>query len=81
MLNILWVALVLLAAALGFWNGLLDGGATINAMAEALFVSAKTAVELAAGLVSALVLWLGIFEIAQAAGAVQWLARLLSPLL
>jgi spore maturation protein SpmA len=81
MLNIIWATLVLLAAALGLWNGLLDGGATVNAMADALFASAKTAVELAAGLVGALVLWLGIFEIAQAAGAVQWLARLLSPLL
>jgi spore maturation protein SpmA len=81
MLSTLWAALVLLAAALGLWNGLLDGGATVNAMAESLFASAKTAVELAAGLVGALVLWLGIFEVAQAAGAVQWLARLLSPLL
>lgn len=81
MLSFLWAALVLLAAAFGCWNGLLDGGATINAMGEALFVSSKTAVELAAGLVGALVLWLGVFEIAQAAGAVRWLAQLLSPLL
>jgi spore maturation protein SpmA len=81
MLNRLWAALVLLAAALGLWNGASDAGATLNTMAESLFSSAKTAVELAAGLVGALVLWLGMFEIAQAAGAVQWLARLLSPLL
>jgi spore maturation protein SpmA len=42
--------------ALGLWNGLIDGGATVNAMANALFASAKTADELAAGLVGALVL-------------------------
>lgn len=81
MLNGLWGALLLIAAATGCWNGLHDGGATINAMGDALFKSAQTAVELAAGLVAALVLWLGIFEIAQAAGAVQWLSKRLSPLL
>lgn len=81
MLNTLWAALVLVAACAGLANTFLDGGATVNAMGEALFSSAKTAVELAIGLISALVLWLGVFEIAQAAGAVAWLARVLSPVL
>jgi len=81
MLNTMWAALLLVAAAVGSWNALSDGGAAYNAMGEALFKSAKTAVELAAGLVGAMVLWLGVFEIAQAAGVVTWIARFLSPVL
>lgn len=81
MLNRLWAALIVLAATAGVSQAFLTGGATINAMAESMFSSAKTGLEMSIGLASALVLWLGLFEIAEAAGVIAMLARRLAPVL
>lgn len=81
MLNRLWALLIVLAAIAGIAQTFSTGGAVVNAMAEALFSSAKTGFEMSIGLASALVLWLGLFEIAEAAGLVAMLARLLAPIL
>ena len=81
MLNRLWVFLIVVAAAAGVTQTVLTGGATVNAMAEVMFSSAKTGLEMSIGLASALVLWLGLFEVAAAAGLVAALARLLAPFL
>ena len=81
MLNRLWASLILIAAFAGAVHAILHGGGTINAMAEALFDSAKTGVDMSIGLISALALWLGVFQIAEDAGLVRKLARLLAPIL
>lgn len=81
MLNRLWAALIIIAIGTGFGRSLFLGDDSVNLMAKALFEGAKTGVDLSLGLVSALVLWLGLFQIAEAAGIVQKLARLLAPVL
>ncbi len=81
MINRLWAALILIAAAATAFQCLAVGPASINTMSEALFKSAQNGVDAALGLIAALVLWLGLFEIAQQAGIVQRIARLLAPVL
>jgi spore maturation protein SpmA len=74
-LNYIWLALVLLAVAIGGWNdhlkdvttGALDG--------------AKTAVTIALGLIGIMALWLGVMRLAERAGLVQRIARALRPLM
>ena len=75
MLNYIWLALVLLAVAIGGWNdrfkdvtgGALDG--------------AKTAVTIALGLWGIMALWLGVMRLAERAGLVQRIAYGLRPLM
>ena len=75
MLNYIWLALVLLAVAIGGWNdrfkdvtaGALDG--------------AKTAVTIALGLWGVMALWLGVMRLAERAGLVQRIAYGLRPLM
>jgi spore maturation protein A len=81
MLNRIWASLIILAAVAGIMQTFFKGAATINAMAEGMFESAKTAVDLSIGLIAALVLWLGVFEVAAAAGIVTLLARCMAPVL
>ncbi len=81
MLNKLWAWLIIVAITCGFIQFFFKGSVAIDAMGVALFTGAKTAVEISIGLIAVLVLWLGLFEVAQAAGVVTVLARLLSPLL
>ena len=75
MLNYIWLALVLLAVAIGGWNdrfkdvtgGALDG--------------AKTAITIAIGLWGVMALWLGVMRLAERAGLVQRIAYGLRPLM
>jgi spore maturation protein SpmA len=81
MLNWLWMGffLVALLAALGRW--LLNGDAAVFAtMVASLFEMAKLSVEIMVLLFGTLTLWLGLLQIAEAAGIVALLARWLSPL-
>lgn len=50
-------------------------------MAKATFESAKTAFEIAIGLVGTLTLWLGLMKVGERAGAIQIVSRALAPLL
>ena len=81
MLNGLWLGFFMVAAvaALGRW---LIGGdpAVFAAIVESLFAMARLAVEVMVLLFGTLTLWLGLLRIAEAAGLVAWLARLLGPL-
>ena len=81
MLNGLWLGFFVVAAlaALGRW--LIGGDAAVfAAMVESLFAMARLAVEVMVLLFGTLTLWLGFLRIAEAAGLVAWLARLLGPL-
>ncbi|MBD8757327.1 nucleoside recognition domain-containing protein [Pseudomonas coleopterorum] len=81
MLNGLWLSFFLIAAisALGQW--LVGGNAGIfAAMVESLFAMAKLSVEVMVLLFGTLTLWLGFLKIAEKAGIVDWLAKILGPL-
>lgn len=81
MLNRIWLSFFIIAGAAGFYQWLILGNNGIfTELVQSLFAMAKVSVDIALGLVGALCLWLGIFNIAQANG---WIARLsgwLSPL-
>ena len=75
MLNYIWLALVVLAVAIGGWNNKL-GEVTAGA-----FDGAKTAVTIALGLIGIMALWLGVMRLAERAGLVQRIARGLRPVM
>ncbi|MGJ7519018.1 nucleoside recognition domain-containing protein [Variovorax sp. LT1P1] len=81
MLNGLWLGFFMVAAVAGLARWLVGGDPTVfAAMVESLFAMAKLAVEVMVLLFGTLTLWLGLLRIAEAAGLVAWLARLLGPL-
>jgi len=81
MLNGLWLSFFVVAtvAALSRWL-LGDDPAVFAAMVESLFAMAKLSVEVMVLLFGTLTLWLGFLRIAERAGLVDVLARLLGPL-
>ena len=81
MLNGLWLGFFLVAAATALGRWLIAGEADIfEQMVKALFAMAKTSVDLMLLLFGTLTLWLGLLRIAERAGLVELLARLLGPL-
>ncbi|NQD93473.1 spore maturation protein [Pseudomonas sp. CrR25] len=81
MLNGLWLSFFLVAAVAGLARWLLGGEpAVFAAMVESLFAMAKLSVEVMIVLFGTLTLWLGLLRIAEKAGLVDALARLLGPL-
>ncbi|WP_208510996.1 spore maturation protein [Variovorax paradoxus] len=81
MLNGLWLGFFLVAALAAFGRWLLGGDpAVFAALVESLFAMARLAVEVMVLLFGTLTLWLGFLRIAEAAGLVAWLARMLGPL-
>jgi spore maturation protein SpmA len=81
MLNGLWLGFFVVAAisALAQW---LVGGNTgvFAAMVESIFAMAKLSVEVMVLLFGTLTLWLGFLNIAEKAGIVDWLGKVLAPL-
>jgi spore maturation protein A len=73
MLNYIWFGLMAIALIVAAFNG------TAGAVAKASVDSAKTAVEIALGLIGIMTLWLGMMRIAEKAGLVAMLGRLLRP--
>lgn len=81
MLNTLWLAFFLLAAAGGLTRWLaLNDAAVFSRMVGSLFDMAALSVELMLLLFGTLTLWLGFLHIAEKAGLVSALGRLLAPL-
>jgi spore maturation protein SpmA len=81
MLNFLWLGFFLVATASALWRLLVIGDASVfAAMVESLFSMAKLSVDVMILLFGTLTLWLGFLRIAERAGLVSSLARLLSPL-
>ncbi|MDA5106923.1 MULTISPECIES: nucleoside recognition domain-containing protein [Brevibacillus] len=75
MLNVIWLALIVISIVVAAVNGRLD------AVNQAAFEGAKTGVTVAFGLVSVLAFWMGLMRIAEKAGLLDVLARLLAPLI
>jgi spore maturation protein SpmA len=75
MLNWIWLALVVLAVAIGGWNN------RLGEVTNGAFDGAKTAVTIALGLIGIMALWLGVMRLAERAGLVQRIARALHPIM
>jgi len=74
MLNYIWFALMAIALVVAIFTG--KAADVTNASVQ----SAKTAVEISLGLVGVMTLWLGIMRVAEKAGLVTMLGRLLRPI-
>ena len=80
-LNGLWLGFFLAAALAAFSRWLVGGDPSVfAALVESLFAMAKLSVEVMVLLFGTLTLWLGFLRIAEAAGLVAGLARVLGPL-
>ncbi len=81
MLNAIWSSFFIIAAVSALLRWLVAGEAAVfAAMIESLFAMGKLSVELTLLMFGTLTLWLGLLRIAEAAGLVEYLARLLAPL-
>ena len=74
MLNYIWVGMMLIAGVVGSFTG------NIDAVTEAAINMAKTAVEIAIGLIGIMALWLGTMKIAEESGLIRIIARALRPI-
>jgi spore maturation protein A len=75
MLNYIWFGLMAVALVVAAFNG------TADAVTKGAVDSAKTAVEIALGLIGIMTLWLGMMRIAEASGLVTLLGRVMHPVL
>ncbi len=73
MLNYIWFALMAIALVVAIFMG------TAPAVTKGAIDSAKTGVDIALGLVGIMTLWLGIMRVAEKAGLIAMLGRLLRP--
>ncbi len=74
MLNYVWFGIIGISFIVGAFNGKME------AVTEAAIESSTTAVELAIGLIGIMALWLGMMKIAEEAGLVGAIARLVRPI-
>lgn len=75
MLNGIWLGLLTVAALLAGMTGRLGG------MTDGAIQGANSAVTVSLGLIGIMALWLGILRLAEQAGLVTTLARILQPIL
>jgi spore maturation protein SpmA len=81
MLNGLWLGFFVVAAISALAQWLVGGNAGVfAAMVESIFAMAKLSVEVVVLLFGTLTLWLGFLNIAEKAGIVDWLGKILAPL-
>jgi len=75
MINIIWLLLIVIAVITGGITGNLQG------VTEGAWTGASAAVEIAIGLIGFMALWLGLMKVAEEAGLVQSLAKLVKPVM
>jgi spore maturation protein SpmA len=80
MLNILWLGMLMLALGVAFARFLLGDATVFAEMMAGLFAAARSGFEIALGLTGIMALWLGLMRIAERAGLLAALTRLLAPL-
>ena len=74
MIHLIWLAMIVSGILVAGFNG------NISVINQAVFEGAKSGVTISFGLISVLTLWLGLMKIAEEAGLLDALARLLRPL-
>ncbi|MDD4801407.1 MAG: nucleoside recognition domain-containing protein [Syntrophomonas sp.] len=75
MLNLIWLLLMVSGIVVAAING------QVEAVTQAALGAARSAVEICLDLIGIMALWLGIMKIAEKAGVISSLARLLKPFL
>lgn len=75
MLNVVWVALIVIGVGVGLAGGRAD------VVTQASMESAEQAIKTLIGLLGAMIFWLGLARVAEEAGLVLLLARAMQPLL
>ncbi|MCP4711221.1 MAG: nucleoside recognition protein, partial [Planctomycetes bacterium] len=75
MINVIWMLLIVIAVITGIATGNMQG------VTEGAMNGAKSSVEIALGLIGFMALWLGLMKVAEEAGLVQILARLVRPIM
>jgi spore maturation protein SpmA len=75
MLNYIWLGLIVFGALLGGFHG------RMREVVDGAIGGAQTAVTLALGLIGVMALWLGAMRLAEKAGLIRIVARLLQPIL
>ncbi len=75
MLNLIWAGLIII----GFGVGILTGN--LDSVTNAAISNAKSAVELAMGLIGVIALWLGIMKIAEDSGLIRCISKILKPIM
>ena len=74
MLNYIWFGMMFIAVIVGILTG------NIDAVTQAAIGMAKTAVEIAIGLIGIMALWLGTMKIAEESGLIRIIARAIRPI-
>lgn len=74
MVNWIWLFFIVISVVVAAMNGRID------AVTQAAFDGAKSGVTISFGLISIMVFWLGMMRIAEDAGVLKKLAKLLSPI-
>mgnify|MGYP001436827926 CR=1 FL=1 len=74
MVNVIWAFMAIVGIIYAMFNG------TMEDVNKAIFEGADEAVKLSIGLISILVFWLGIMKIAEEAGILKLLTRILRPI-
>src|SRR5690625_2988917 len=74
MVNLIWACMIIFGILFAIFNGTMD---EVN---KAIIESAGDAVTLSIGLIGILVFWLGVMKIAEAAGILEVITKLLRPL-
>lgn len=75
MINIIWVIMVITGIILAAWQG------KPEIITEASFQAAKAAVKYAIELIGVMSFWLGMMKVAEKAGLIRFLAKILRPLM
>ncbi len=82
-LNVVWIGFFVIAFAIALFKFIVLGDTNIfKTLTEGLFDSAKSSViDVAFPLVGTMVFFLGLMNVAEKAGAIRWLSRVLNPFL
>ncbi|GEO25730.1 nucleoside recognition protein [Alicyclobacillus acidoterrestris] len=74
MIDFIWLVLFLAGIVTAMFTG------NMSKVADAIIHGSERGVTLSIGLISVIALWLGLMNIAEKAGAIAWLSRLLRPI-
>ncbi len=74
-INIIWLSMIVIATVTAAYTG------NMEAITQAMFSSAKSAVKLAIGLIGPMALWLGIMKVVEAGGLMVIIARVIRPVM
>lgn len=74
MVNLIWVSMLLIGITVAAING------NIEVVTSAALKGAQTAVDFALGLIAIMAFWLGIMKVAEEAGVIRLISRLVKPI-